>query len=209
MNDTKAKSVVTELQCQTYFTKLGYNVLVPLGEDCRYDMIVDLDGILERIQVKTCRLNKNNTGIKFSTESTRVNSKENIRKKYSKAEIDYFATFYNEKCYLIKVEECSSEKTLFFENTNIIFKSQTCFIEDYEADKQNQKILNGDEDIPLEERKIYQYDLRNNLIASYSSVREAAKSLGDVHKSGHISQVIRRIRKTAYGYKWTDTLIKS
>lgn len=208
MNDTKIKGLVTELQCQTYFTQLGYNVLVPLGEDCRYDMIVDFNGILQRIQVKTCRLNKTKTGIKFSTESTRINSKENICRKYSKIEIDYFATFYEDKCYLIKVEECSRVKSLSFENKQVNQHS-VCFIDDYEADKQIQKILKGEEEIPLKESKVYQYDLRNNLIASYSSIREAAKALGDVQKKNHISQAIRGIRRTAYGYKWTDTLIKS
>ena len=208
MNNTKIKGLVTELQCQTYFTNLGYNVSIPLGEDCRYDMIVDFDGILERIQVKTCHLNKNETGIEFSTESTRINTQENLRRKYSKEEIDYFATFYKDKCYLIRVEECSSQKTLSFENKQVN-QYPICFIENYEAEKQIQKIINGEEEIILKENKIYQYDLRNNLIATFSSYAEAAKSLGDVHKSSHISQVIRGIRRTAYGYKWTDTLIKS
>lgn len=208
MNETKIKGLVTELQCQTYFTQQGYNVLVPLGEDCRYDMIVDFNGILERIQVKTCHLNKNKTGIEFSTESTRINTQDNIRRKYSKIEIDYFATFYEGKCYLIKVEECSTQKTLSFEKKQFN-QYPVNFIEDYEAEKQIMHILNGEEDIPLIEQKIYQYDLRNNLINTFSSCSEAAKSLGDVHKSSHISQVIRGLRKTAYGYKWTDTLIKS
>lgn len=208
MNNTKAKGLVTELQCQTYFTNLGYNVLVPLGEDCRYDMIVDFDGILQRIQVKTCHVTDSNTGIAFATRSTRVNSQESLSKKYSKEEIDYFATYYNNKCYMVKVEECSSSKTLSFKNKRVNQHS-ICFIEDYEAEKQIQKLLNGEDEEILEERKIYQYDLRNNLIATFNSCTEAAESLGGVHKNSHISQVIRGIRRTAYGYKWTDTLIKS
>ena len=38
--------------------------------------------------------------------------------------------------------------------------------------------------------------------------RSAAIALGDVSKNSHISQAVRGVRKTAYGYKWTDTLIK-
>lgn len=208
MTDTKVKGLVTELQCQTYFTKLGYNVLVPLGEDCRYDMIVDLDGILVRIQVKTCHLKKNGAGIEFSTRSTRSNTQENIQKLYSKEEIDYFATYYNDKCYLVKVEECSIAKTLSFSNKQVN-QYPICFIEDYEAEKQIKKIINGEDEVVLKENKIYQYDLRNNLIATFSSSAEAARTLGDVKKSTHINQVIKGIRKTAYGYKWANTLIKS
>jgi hypothetical protein len=95
MNETKKIGLLTELQCQAFFTNLGYNVLTPLSEDCRYDMIVDFNGILERIQVKTCHLTQNNTGIQFSTKSTRINTQESIQRKYSKEEIDYFATYYD------------------------------------------------------------------------------------------------------------------
>ena len=209
MNITKIKGLVTELQCQTYFTNLGYNVSIPLGEDCRYDMIVDFDGILQRIQVKTCHLKENGSGIEFSTRSIRSNTQENKQRLYSKTEIDYFATYYNNKCYLVKVEDCSTSKTLSFENkkTN---QHPVNFIENYEAEKQIEKIINGEDEIKLQDnQKVYQYDLRNNLIATFPSCAEAAKSLGDVKKSSHISQVLRGIRKTAYGYKWANTLIKT
>lgn len=196
------------MQCQAYFTQLGYNVSIPLGEDCRYDMIVDFNGILERIQVKTCHVNDTGKGIEFATRSTRVNTQDNIQRQYSKEEIDYFATYYNDKCYLVKVEECSSVKTLSFSNKKVN-QNPICFIEDYEAEKQIEKILNGEDDTILKEQKIYQYDLRNNLIATFSSCCEAARSLGDVSKNSHIGQAVKGIRKTAYGYKWTNTLIKS
>ena len=206
MNETKQKGLTTELEVQLYFTKLGYNVCVPLGEDCRYDMIVDFDGILTRIQVKTSHVKKNNSGITFRAESTRINSKEVHIKKYSKEQIDYFATMYDGQCYLVRVEECSTDKTLSFKNER---KCQYLnFIEDYEAPKIIEKIISGAEEI-IEERKVYQYDFRNNLINSYNSISEAARQLGDVHKKNHISQAIRGIVKSAYGYKWTDTLIKS
>ena len=207
MNDTKKKGLVTELQCQTYFTNLGYNVSIPLGEDCRYDMIVDFNGILQRIQVKTCHVNDNNAGISISTRSTRSNSQKSIHKNYSKKEIDYFATFYNNKCYLIKVEECFSGKTLSFKDHTV---NQHCmyFIEDYEAERQIQKILKRKDEIVKKEQKIYQYDLKDNLIATFNSYLEAAEALGGAHKVSHINQVVRGFRKTAYGYRWTNAPIK-
>ncbi len=83
-----------------------------------------------------------------------------------------------------------------------------CFIDDYLLSNQIKKILSGEDEVILEDRKIYQYDLRNNLINTYNSCRDAAIALGDVSRNSHISQAVRGVRKTAYGYKWTDTLIK-
>jgi len=205
MNDTKAKGLLTELQCQAYLTGLGYNVSVPLGEDCRYDFIVDIDGILIRVQVKHCK--ETDSGITIPCRSTQVNTNTSVTKSYSKEQIDFFATYYNGKCYFIKVEECSTSKTLSFSSkrTN---GCEICYLDDYDVEKQIYNIINHVEKIP-EERKLYQYDLRNHLINTYDSCRDAARiALGDVQKNGKISQCVRGIRQTAYGYKWTDTLIK-
>lgn len=204
MNEMKIKGLTTELQCQTFFTSLGYNVSIPLGEDCRYDMIVDIDNVLLRIQVK--HPNVTETGITISTKSAQSNNHENKTLYYNKEQIDYFATYYNNQCYLIKVEECSSSKTLAF---NKIHPSQNC-IKDYEAEKEIQRILNSENEIPDEKIiNIYQYDLRNNLINTYENAVEAAKALGDASKNAHITAVLNGKRKTAYGYKWSRTLLKS
>lgn len=203
---SKEKGNLTELQCLTAIYELGYKASIPYGENSRYDFILDVDGILLRIQVKTCQITE--TGIKIPCRSTRVNASQNITQGYNKEQIDFFATYYNNNCYLIKVEECSSEKTLSFEKKRVN-QYEPCFIDDYLLSTQIEKIKKGEDEIILEERKIYQYDLRNNLINTYSSCREAAeKGLGDISKNSHISQAVRGIRKTAYGFKWTDTLIK-
>lgn len=211
MNETKIKGLTTELQCQLFFTKLGYNVSVPLGEDCKYDFILDVDNVLIRIQVKTCHINKSNAGIEFSCRSTQGNGSMIKNTFYSKESIDFFATFYNEQCYLVPVEECSSSKTLSFSNKRVN-QNPVCFIENYEAEKQIDKYINHNDDLilsPESDRTIYQYDLRKNLINTFSSCREAAKSLGDESKNSHISACVRGERNTAYGYIWKDTLIKS
>ena len=113
LKETKIKGLTTELQCQLFFTQMGYNISVPLGEDCRYDFILDLNGILLRVQVKTCREEKN--GIVFNVKSVHLNStKGTVSHSYTKNDIDVFATFYKEKCYLIPVEECGvSEKNYY------------------------------------------------------------------------------------------------
>ena len=58
------------------------------------------------------------------------------------------------------------------------------------------------------DKTVYQYDLRNNLIAIFHNACEAAESLGDRSKNSHITAVLNGKRKTAYGYKWSRTLLK-
>jgi len=139
---TKAKGNLTELQCITAFYSLGYQVSIPYGENSRYDFIADINGKLLKIQVKTASVKSNSIGaITFSTRSTRINSSGNLSKSYTKAEIDYFATFWDNKCYLIPIEETSStEKTLRFTPPANGQIKGIKFANDYELEKQLQLI---------------------------------------------------------------------
>jgi len=139
---TKAKGNLTELQCITAFYQLGYQVSIPYGENSRYDFIADVNGKLIRVQVKTSSIKQETKGaISFATASTRINSTKNITHRYTKDEIDYFTTFWDNKCYLIPVEETAGrEKTLrFIPPANGQIKGIT-FAKDYELEVQLAKI---------------------------------------------------------------------
>ena len=129
MNDKKQKGLVTELNCQLHFSKLGILLSAPITEDSRYDFIADVEGELVRIQCKTCSLTQDQTGITFATRSTRSNSGESYQRVYTKKEIDYFYTCYNGIGYLVPVEEVSSTKTLRFGEKRTVNMSMA---EDYE-----------------------------------------------------------------------------
>lgn len=86
MNETKLKGLTTELQCATFFTSLGYNVSTPLGEDCKYDMIVGI-GQLLGVQVKTCHDAK--TGITFYTTSSYLTTNGTVTNHCSEDDIDF------------------------------------------------------------------------------------------------------------------------
>ena len=110
----KQKGLLTELHCQLAFTELGFLVMSPLSEDSRYDFVVDLGDHFIRVQCKTCTPKNDGSAITFACRSTRSNTQDNVSRKYTKDEIDYFYTYYYGKSYLVPVEECSSEKTLRF-----------------------------------------------------------------------------------------------
>ena len=113
--DSKQKGNITELEVLTYVTKKGYQVSIPFGDRERYDQIWDINGKLIKVQVKTSRLTDDSSSIIFSCRSnTKVQGKI-MHSRYTKDEIDYFATFWNDRCYLVSVEETSTEKRLRFE----------------------------------------------------------------------------------------------
>lgn len=143
----KEKGNLTELQCITAFYQLGYQVSIPYGENSRYDFIADVNGKLIRVQVKTASIKRDTQGaISFATASTRINSTQNITHKYTKNEIDYFATYWDNQCYLIPIEETASrEKTLrFIPPANGQIKGIT-FAKDYELEVQLAKINNKED----------------------------------------------------------------
>lgn len=202
MNYTKKTGLTTELQCQLYFTELGYNVSIPLCEDCKYDMIVDFNGILKKVQVKTCRETKN--GIEISTRSIQRNSKEFQSITYCPNDVDYFATFYNSELYLIRCLEPTTDITLSF-NKSQLNNNPVRYLPEFEAKKQIDKILNGNEDV-IKRFMIYQYDLNMNLLNTFSTARDAARFLGNENKNSHISKAINN-KCSAYGYIWERRLV--
>lgn len=105
---------ITELQCITAFTQLGYQVSLPFGGQARYDFLVDVKGKIIRVQVKTSKYKENGT-INFECRNSHYLQGHHTHSKYSEEEIDYFATFYNGECYLVPIQECGSTKSLRIE----------------------------------------------------------------------------------------------
>ena len=99
---------ITEVSVMLEFLKLGYNVLTPYGDCERYDYVVEINRKFYRIQVKTSK--ETDGKFEFNTASTHYSDGKCIHDSYSKDEIDFFATFFNNKCYLIPVEDCGTRK---------------------------------------------------------------------------------------------------
>lgn len=145
MIDSKVKGNLTELECLAAFTKIGAVVSIPFGEDSRYDFIADINGKLLRIQCKTCSEiiddEQEVAAIVFKTVRQSGNAASHwTRTQYSENEIDYFATSYNGKCYIVPVIECSNEKRLRFKKPK---NNQTIginFAKDYELEEVKSKL---------------------------------------------------------------------
>jgi hypothetical protein len=86
--------------------RLGYAVFVPLGENIRYDLVIDEGSRLARVQCKTGRLRGGSVRFKAcSSYAHHPNPK--ILKRHYVDEIDYFAVFCVETqgVYLIPIED--------------------------------------------------------------------------------------------------------
>ena len=119
MDYTQSIGNVNELQCLTSFVELGYECSIPYGNGAKYDFVVDVNGEFKRIQCKTSHYTNFHKKIDydaftFDTTCSTTNTKTTKRYKYSSDQIDYFATHFNGKTYIVPVSECSTSKTLRF-----------------------------------------------------------------------------------------------
>lgn len=160
MNNKRKKGIITELECELAFSKLGFTVLKPICEDCRYDYAVDIGNKFIRVQCKTCQIKKNKTALKFSATSTQVKANNYITKSYTKEEIDYFYTCYNHISYLIPVEDNIQIYTLRLKPSLTTNQFNAKMAEDFELQKTLLK-YEGIENFLIEENSCYSNKVKN------------------------------------------------
>ena len=97
---------ITEQQVAIEFLKLGILVSKPLVQSSRYDFIIDVNHYLYKVQVKTSTPKENNAYIQFATSTSHTNTQGTLNLTYSEEDVDFFATMYENQCYLIPQKEC-------------------------------------------------------------------------------------------------------
>ena len=110
MNDNLKKGAITELKCQMFLIENDFIVSKPILDNARYDLILDYNNKMYRIQIKTSRWNVENETITFNCKSVHSVSNGNKTMKYTPEEIDFFMTEWEEKFYLIP---CDKERATF------------------------------------------------------------------------------------------------
>ena len=137
MRNSKEIGNLTELQCITRLYELGYSVSVPFGNANKYDLIIDVDDKLYKVQVKHGLEHIDTLGevdyIKIRCTWQSHNYYGYSLKRYSENEIDFFATFYDGECYMIPIAECSTVKILHIKPPASGQRKGVSFIEDYKA----------------------------------------------------------------------------
>jgi hypothetical protein len=86
LGDTAELAVALDLR------RRGYRVAFPFGEDCDYDLVVDRNGSLERVQVKHTRSDGEVVIVRCRSQSL-TNGKVRATKRYTAATVDWIAVY--------------------------------------------------------------------------------------------------------------------
>ena len=131
---TKEKGDVVEIACILELKKLGITVSIPFGESAPYDIVADINGRLYKIQCKSSTFEDG--CISFSCKTVHYNTKFRKTESYI-GKIDFFMTYYGQKCYLVPIERCLnlSSKRLRVSKAKNNQTKNISLAEDYELQK--------------------------------------------------------------------------
>ncbi len=110
--NTKRIGDISEAKILATLIGRGCDVLIPFGDNLRYDLLIDVDGSFERIQCKTGRLRAG--VIIFKTSSSTYHRSTGCHKHY-RGQAEWFGVYCpdNKKTYLVPVDRVgASEGTL-------------------------------------------------------------------------------------------------
>lgn len=196
MNETLIRGDVTELQCILDFQKRGYYCSIPFSGSCRYDVVVDINGKLLRIQCKAATYSDGALHIYCSRQTT--NTQTTTRYKYTSDEIDYFYTTWNNYGFLIPVNETSTCKYLRVTEPINGLQSTMNIAADYLIDNVLTAIITDQPIIHYIDNRFISID--ENMVEKHWTADELASKY-DERQVRYIKEAIYK-NKMAYGLKW-------
>lgn len=113
LNENLIKGQIIELKVQEELLRYGFDISIPSYNASRYDLIADTGRELLKIQIKKA-ISNSFSSFTFSCTTQNVRSSTQSKHKYTTDEVDYFATVWQDKVYLIPVDETSLKKTIKF-----------------------------------------------------------------------------------------------
>lgn len=139
--DAMRRGDITEIEVLLAFLRLGYAVSLPYGCKEKYDLAVDIDGHFIRVQCKSSSPYRDGNSISMDTRRKVMKDGKRVFTWYADDEIDYYATTYEGKCYLIPADECHSRKILRLKAATVENSTTINWAEDYELETIVKKIV--------------------------------------------------------------------
>lgn len=135
-NQKQIYGITTELIVAQKFIEKGYIVSIPYGNNSRYDMIVDTDKNLYRIQVKHASINDNGS-YTVNTSNTVTTASGNSKKYYAKEDVDFIVTVIEDQLVVIPVEMVEHSQSKIFRTVLPQYgaKSNCNLIEDFSVER--------------------------------------------------------------------------
>ena len=144
MENTKKVGNLTELQCATRLYELGCAVSIPFGNSEKYDLIIDWNNKLYKVQVKTTKSIKNNI-MSFATKTTNYTKGKWKSKSYKIDDVDFFFLYCmeNDWCGLyVPKGKINTDITIRLEKPKNNQKKGIHLADDYSFEKQILLLLN-------------------------------------------------------------------
>ena len=112
---------------------VNYGVVsIPYGNSGRYDCILDIEGDIYKIQIKSVNLTDENT-ITIPFANSRMTAQGVVRKEYTPNEVDFIGIIYKYKIYLFPASMAHRALTVKITSNNL--KSNSHFLEDFSIEK--------------------------------------------------------------------------
>jgi len=94
--DTKLKRDIAEQSVLLFALKMGWGVSKPIGDRLPYDLILDVDGKLVRIQVKSAWLDTVKQNYVVDNRRTKTNRRQMVRSSYSVEDFDFAIVYIDD-----------------------------------------------------------------------------------------------------------------
>ena len=104
--DTKLKGDIAEQAVVLHALKKGWGVLKPIGDRLPYDLVLDINGSLVKLQIKSAWFNQQKQNFVVDNRRTKTNRRIMLRSTYTKDDFDFAVIYLEEKdiFYVIPVE---------------------------------------------------------------------------------------------------------
>ncbi len=94
--DTKLKGDIAEQSVLLFALKMGWGVSKPIVDRLPYDLILDVDGKLVRIQVKSAWLDTVKQNYVVDNRRTKTNRRQMVRSSYSVEDFDFALVYIDD-----------------------------------------------------------------------------------------------------------------
>ena len=96
MENTKLKGDIAEQAFVLQSLKNGWGVSIPVGDRLSYDLILDVNGALIKIQVKSAWYDANRKNYVVDNRRTKTNRRNMVRTPYNVSDFDFAALYISD-----------------------------------------------------------------------------------------------------------------